>query len=153
MAGYGHVLLLVVFCADCGSKPARNPGANLTPTAAETAQPAGSAAKGTQSGAAQPQARIEARAILLPAPAGKTKELIAHQAAVTMPRARRILYPAASPATGEIFVLAAMCQDSYGGTPFVVRPNAAEQRVEEVMVGTNLTAPDAPASPQTQEQE
>ncbi len=37
-----------------------------------------------------------------------------------------------------------MSQDSYGGTFFVVRPDAAEQRVEEVMVGTNLTAPDAP---------
>ena len=144
MARYGHVLLLVVFCAGCGSKPARNPGANLTPTAAQTAQPAGGAATGTLSGAAQAQAKIEARAILLPAPAGKPKELIALQAAVTIPRARRILYAAASPATEEIFVLAAMSQDSYGGTFFVVRPDEAEQRVEEVMVGTNLTAPDAP---------
>jgi sugar lactone lactonase YvrE len=37
-----------------------------------------------------------------------------------------------------------MSQNSYGGTFFVVRPDKTEQKVEEVMAGTNLTSPDAP---------
>ncbi len=78
------------------------------------------------------------------APAEKPKGPIPHEAAVTIPGARRILFAVASPVTEEIFVLAEMSQDSYGGTFFIVRPDAAEQKVEEVMAGTNLTAPDAP---------
>jgi len=143
MARYGQVALLVLFCIGCGSKPAQNPGANIPARIGQAAQPAAGASTGTQQGVAQPQARIEARAILIPAPE-KPKEPNPHEAAVTIPGARHILYAVASPVTEDIFVLAQMSQDSYGGTFFVVRPDAVGQRVEEVMEGTNLTAPDAP---------
>jgi WD40 repeat protein len=54
------------------------------------------------------------------------------------------LYAVASPVGEEILVLAEMSQDSYGGAFFVVRPDRAEQKVEAVLEGTNLTDPDAP---------
>jgi hypothetical protein len=144
MVWYGKAVLLVLFCAGCGSKPAPNPRVSLPSQTPQAAQPSANASLPTQQGAAQPQARIETRAILISAPPEKPKEPLAHEAAVTVPGAQRILLAAASPVTEEIFVLAQTSQRTYGGTFFVVRPDRAEQKVEEVMDGTNLTDPDAP---------
>ncbi len=144
MARYAKAPLLVLFCVGCGNKPMSNPGVSLPVQTPQAAQPSQNTSLPTQQGATQPQGRIEARAILVPAPAEKPKEPIPHEVAVTIPGARRILFAAASPTTEEIFVLAQMSQDSYGGTFFLVRPDRTEQRVEEVMAGTNLTDPDAP---------
>ncbi len=144
MARYGQVVLLVLFCAGCGSKPTQNPSVSLPAQTSQATQPVANASVTALQGAGQPQARIEARAILVPAPAEKPKDPIPHEAAVIIPGARRILFAVASPVTEEIFVLAQMSQDSYGGTFFLVRPDRTEQKVGEVMVGTNLTDPDAP---------
>jgi len=122
MTRYGQVVMLVLYSAGCGSKPTQNPGTRPPSQTAPTAHAGASAGSLTQHVASQPQTRIEARAMLVPAPPKNPKEPIPHEAAVTIPGARSILFAIASPAREEIFVLAQMSQ-SYGGTFFLVRPD------------------------------
>jgi len=93
---------------------------------------------------AQPQAKIEARAALVPGPAEKPNEPFPPEAVVTIPDAQRILFAMASPKGEEIFLLAQMSNDTYGGSFFVVRLDGAEKKVEAVMEGTNAAYADAP---------
>ena len=144
MTRYSNAVLLALICAGCGSKPAQNASVNAPAETPQAVQTTPNASLPKQRGTAQPHARIEARAILVPGLPEKPKEPLAHEAAVTIPGALRILLAAASPATEEIFVLAQMSQDTYGGAFFILRPERADQKVEEVMEGTNLTDPDAP---------
>ncbi len=134
----------MLFCVGCGSKPASNPSVNLPAQTTQAANPSANVPAQTQKVAGQPQAKFEVRPFAVLAPPEEPKEPIPHEPAVTIPGAQRILFAVASPQTDEVFVLAQTSNDGYGGTFFVVRPDAVEQKVEEVMPGTNLTAPDAP---------
>src|SRR6266851_3008089 len=142
MVRYSETLLVLLFCAGCGSKPAPNPSASPP---ARTTQASNSSFNGqTQQGATQPQGRIEARAILVPALPEKPKPPVAHEAMATIPGAQQILFAAASPTAEEIFVLAQTSRDTYGGAFFVVRLDGAEKKVETVMEGTNAEYAAAP---------
>jgi hypothetical protein len=138
------IMLLALFCVSCGSKPAPEPSARRPPQASQTAHPGVDTSTQTTAASAQLQAKIEARAILVPAPTEKPKEPIPHEAVVTIPDAQRILFVAASPNAEEIFLLAQMSNDTYGGAFFVVRPDGAKKKVEAVMEGTNAEYADAP---------
>jgi hypothetical protein len=121
-------ILLALFCLSCGSKP------NTSSEVAVPARP--------QQAKAQPPARIAALAVHTDAE--KPKEPISYQAAARIPGAQRILFAAASPQAEEIFMLAQISNDTYGGAFFVVRLDRIENQIEELMGGMNLTDPDAP---------
>lgn len=137
-------VLILFFCAGCSSKPAPEATASrlVVPQQAATKPQA-------QQGQnpASPQAQIQARAVIVaaaPTPPEASKPPIAHEAVATILGARRILFAAASPSAEEIFVLAEMSQDSYGGTFFVVRLDGAAGKAEVVMEGTNAAYSEAP---------
>jgi hypothetical protein len=145
MRRFGQALFLLLFCTGCGSKPSPQVNASLPGQVppAVTSSPQANAQMPMQ-GASQPQARIQARAVLLPAPAEAPKPPIAHDAVATISGAQRILFAAASPTAEEIFVLAQMSNDTYGGAFFVVRLDGAGNKTETVMEGTNAEYSDAP---------
>src|SRR5215469_14618835 len=97
MGRHTDIMLLALFCVSCGGKPAPDLSAKRPAHTSQTAYP--NANTGTQNAAAsaQPQAKIEARAALVPAPTEKPKEPIPHEAVVTIPNAHGILFAAASP--------------------------------------------------------
>jgi WD40 repeat protein len=144
MDRHAKIMLLALFCASCGSKPAPDLSAKRPAQVSQAAYPSANTNTQTTAASAQPQAKIEARAVLVPAPAEKPKEPIPHEAVVTIPNARRILFAAASPSSEEIFVLAQMSNNTYGGSFFVVRLDDAGKKVEAVMEGTNAGYADAP---------
>ena len=88
--------------------------------------------------------QAQARLAVVPGPAENLSEPVPHQAVVTIPGAEYIFSVVAAPASNDLFILAETKDDPYGGTYFLVHPDAPGQRVEEVMSGTNLTDPDAP---------
>src|SRR6266849_5942797 len=145
MVRYGCPFLAVLLCIGCGSKPAPQANANLPvhTSQAVTSSPQASAQTPTHA-TPEPQARIEARAVLVPAPAQAPKPPIAHEAVAPIPGAQRIFFAAASPAGEEIFLLAQMSNDTYGGAFFVVRLDGTKKKVEAVMEGTNAEYADAP---------
>jgi WD40 repeat protein len=99
---------------------------------------------------ASPQAQVQARAVIVaaaPTPAETPKPPIPHESVATIPGAQRILSAAASPTAEEILVLAQISNDSYGGSFFLVRLDAAGNKtegVEAVLEGTNAEYSDAP---------
>jgi hypothetical protein len=137
-------MVLALFCVSCGSRPAPYPSAKRPTQTSQTAYPSVNTGTQTTAASPQPQAKIEARAALVSAPTEKPKEPIPHEAVVTIPNARGILFAAASPSAEEIFVLARMSNDTYGGSFFVVRLDGAGKKVETVMEGTNAEYADAP---------
>ena len=137
-------MLLALVCVSCGSKSAPDVSAKRPAQASHTAYPSANTSTPPTATSAQPQAKIEARAVLVPAPAEKPKEPIPHEAVVTIPDAKRILFAAASPNAEEIFLLAQMSNDTYGGAFFLVRLDGATKKVEAVMEGTNAEYADAP---------
>src|SRR5579859_3695067 len=136
-------MLLALFCVSCGSKPASDLSAKRPAQPSQTTYPSGNPSSQTAA-SAQPPAKIEARAALLPTPAEKPKGSIPHEAVVSIPGAQRILFAASSPNAEEIFLLAQMSQDTYGGAFFVVRLDDATRKVEPVMEGTNAEYADPP---------
>ncbi|HEV2617885.1 MAG TPA: hypothetical protein VGU63_14890 [Candidatus Acidoferrales bacterium] len=122
------MILLALFCASCGSKPAPNPSVNVP------VQP--------RQNAARPQAGIGV--VAKPSPSQEPKTPAPHEAAAILSGAQQILFAAASPQRDEIFVLAQTSTDTSGGTFFVVRLDSTQKQVEEVMRGTNLTGPESP---------
>lgn len=137
-------VLILLSCAGCSSKPA--PEA----TAGQPGVPQQEATKPQAQqvqNPASPQAQIQAKAVIVaaaPTFPEAAKPPTAHEAVATIPGARRILFAAASPSAEEIFVLAEMSQDSYGGTFFVVRLGGAAGKAEVVMERTNAAYSEAP---------
>ena len=121
MGRFRDIMLLALFYVSCGSKPAPDLSAKRPAQVSPAAYPIANTIKQTTATSAQRQAKIEARAVLVPAPAEKPKEPMPHKAVVTIPNAQRILFASASPSSEEIFVLAQMSNDTYGGSFFVFR--------------------------------
>lgn len=138
------IMLLALLCVSCGSKPAPELSAKRPGQAHQTAYPPANTSTQSTATSAQPQAKMEARAALIPAPAEKGKEPTPHETVVTIPDAQRILFAAASPNAEEIFLLAQMSNDTYGGAFFVVRLDGAKKKVEAIMEGTNAEYADVP---------
>lgn len=137
-------MLLALFCVSCASKPAPELSAKRPSQAHQTAYPTANTRTQNTATSAQPQAKMEARPVLVPAPAETPKEPIPHEAVVTIPDAQRILFAAGSPNAEEIFLLAQMSKDTYGGSFFAVRLDGAGKKVEAVMEGTNAEYADPP---------
>lgn len=144
MGRHRDIMLLALFCVSCEGKSAPDLSAKRPAQTSQTAYPNASTSTQSTASAAQARAKMEARAALVSAPTEKQKEPIPHEAVVTIPDAQRILSAVASPNAEEIFLLAQMSNDTYGGSFFVVRPGGAEKRVEAVMEGTNAEYADAP---------
>jgi hypothetical protein len=144
MVRYRCAFLAVLLCIGCGSKPTSEASGKLSSQKSQAVNSSTGLSTQTSQGAVQPQGKIEARAVLVPAPAEDPKPPIAHEVVATIPDAQRILFAAASPTAEEVFVLAQVSNDTYGGAFFVVRLDGTEKKVEAVMDGTNLADPDAP---------
>lgn len=135
--------LFVLCCAGCGTKPAPERTASQPGVPQQATKPQAEQVQNP----ASPQGQIQAKAVIVsaaPTTAEAPKAPIAHEAVATIPGARRILFAAASPSAEEIFILAEMSQDSYGGTFFVVHLDGAAGKSEVVMEGTNAAYSEAP---------
>lgn len=79
-----------------------------------------------------------------PVPPETSKSRIAHEAVAVIPGAQDILFASASPAAEEVFVVAQMSNEAFGGSFFVVRLDTNAKDVEAVMEGTSVDHAEAP---------
>src|SRR5579859_281782 len=143
MVRFGKTWLFLFVCVGCGSRPLPDSLAKQsiqTPRLNPVASPASQDPKTV----APPQPRIEAKAVIVAGTLDKPKVPLPHEALVTLAGAQRILFATASPAANEIFALAQMSNDTYGGAFFVVRLDGGTIQAEKVMDGTNLSNFESP---------